>query len=80
MFIECQFKSVLKENCVCSFLALTMHYTSNLLVKKKKKKNQTIEKKKIVIPFIIFGAKPTSILNPNGLSNIQKAIIRVKIH
>jgi len=80
MFIERQFKSVLKQNCVCSFLVLTMHYTSNLLVKKKKKMNQTIEKRKILIPFIILGVRPTFSPNPNGLLNIQKAIAKVKIH
>jgi hypothetical protein len=47
-----------------------MHYTSNLLVKKKKKMNQTIEKRKILIPFIILGVRPNSNPNPNGLLNI----------
>jgi hypothetical protein len=41
-----------------------MHCTSNLLVRKKKKVNPTIESEKIVLPFIILGARPTSILGP----------------
>jgi hypothetical protein len=44
-----------------------MHCTSNILVKKiekKEKKNPTIERRKILIPFIILGAKPTSTPGP----------------
>jgi hypothetical protein len=59
IFIEHHFKRVLKQNCVYSFLAMTMHCTSNLLVKKIKKINPTIKKGKIIIFFIILGARPT---------------------
>jgi hypothetical protein len=41
-----------------------MHCTSNLLVKIKIKMNNTIESGKILLPFIILGARPTSILGP----------------
>jgi len=43
---------------------MTMHCTSNSLVRKKKKENPTFLKEKILIPFIISGARPTSSLGP----------------
>jgi hypothetical protein len=42
---------------------MTMHCTFNLLVRGKKK-TPTIEMGKILIPFIILGAKPTSTPGP----------------
>jgi len=42
---------------------MTMHCTSNLLVRKNKM-NPIVKKGKILIPFIILGVKPTSILGP----------------
>jgi hypothetical protein len=47
-----------------SFLAMTMHCTSNLLHGKKKKNGPTIERGKIWIPFIKLGVRPTSTLGP----------------
>jgi len=41
-----------------------MHCTSNLLVNLKKKMNPTIESGKILLPFIILGARLVSILGP----------------
>jgi hypothetical protein len=38
IFIEHQFKKVLKQKINCSFLTMTMHCTSNLLGEEKKKK------------------------------------------
>jgi hypothetical protein len=49
IFIEHQFKRVLKYTCVCSFYATTMHYISNVLVKKKKKEEPNNWKRKITI-------------------------------
>jgi hypothetical protein len=43
---------------------MTMHYTSNLLVRKKKKENPTFKKEKILIPFIILSTRPTSTPGP----------------
>jgi hypothetical protein len=39
----------------CSFLAMTMHCTSNLFGRKKKKNDPTIKRGKIWIPFIQWG-------------------------
>jgi len=64
MFIEHQLKRVLKQNCVCSFLALTMHCTSSLHVKIFFKNEPNNWKRKILIPFIILGARPTSTPSP----------------
>jgi hypothetical protein len=40
IFIEHQFKRVLKKNLFCSFLIMTMHCTSNLIGRKQKKTQQ----------------------------------------
>jgi hypothetical protein len=42
IFIEHQFKMVLKQSFIFFFI-MTMHYTSNLLGRKEKKENPTIE-------------------------------------
>jgi hypothetical protein len=44
---------------------MTMHCTSNLL-RKKKKNEPNILKRKILIPFIILGARPTFTPNPKN--------------
>jgi len=72
IFIEHQFKRVFKQNFACSFLAMTVHYTSNLLDKKKKKKNPTIERGKILIPFIKLSVRPTSTPSPKRDQLVDK--------
>jgi hypothetical protein len=54
---------------------MTMHCTSNLLVNKKKKTNPIIRKGKILILFIILGAKPTSTLGPKRNQLVFKKFI-----
>jgi hypothetical protein len=50
IFIEHQFKRVLKQKKNCSFLTMTMHCTSNLLGKKKKKMTQQLKGEKYEYP------------------------------
>jgi hypothetical protein len=47
IFIEHQFKRVLKQKKNCSLLAMTMYCTSNSLGRKKRKNDPTIERAKI---------------------------------
>jgi hypothetical protein len=55
IFIEYQLKKIETIFFLGSFLAMTMHYTSNLLGIKKKKNDPTIESGKIRIPFYKVG-------------------------
>jgi hypothetical protein len=74
IFIKHQFKKVLKQNFVYSFLATIVHCTSNLLGRKKKKKNPTIERGQILIPFIKLGVRPTSTLSPKRDQLVDKML------
>ncbi len=74
IFIEHQFRRVFKQNFVCSFLAITMHCTSNLLGRRRKKWTQQLKGEKIPIHFIKLGIRPTSTLGPKRDQLVDKML------